>query len=528
MAAEALVNDGAAARAPGTGGHDRPQTPPSRPSGAEGGPESGTAAQFETVIGLEVHIQLQTQSKIFCGCKNQFGGEANSQVCPVCLGLPGALPVLNATAIEFAAQLALATRCRINPVSTFARKNYFYPDLPKGYQISQFDQPFAEFGEVTLALGGEERSIRVRRIHLEEDAGKSIHAESYVAAEETLLDLNRCGVPLLELVTEPDLRTPAEAAAFMQLLRQLVRYLGISSGNMEEGSLRCDANISLRPAGSPELGVKTELKNMNSFRHVERALTFEVERQTALLRTGAAVQQQTLLWDPGRGVAEPMRSKEEAHDYRYFPEPDLMPVTVDESWIARQRERLPELPAAKRRRYELEFGLPAYDAGVLSEDPQVADYYDRLCGHLADKKLASNWVMGEVLRAARAQGVTVAALKVKPNHLGEILNALSSGRIHAQSAKKIFERLLSGGENPSGLIAAESAGQIEAEGELAGLIRAVLAAHPDEVAAWREGKEKVIGFLTGAVMQQTAGRANPRRVMELLRQELAGTAKKDV
>lgn len=520
MAAQMPGSNRAAARARAAADIDRELAPPSRPLDSQAEEAAGAPSPLETVIGLEVHIQLQTRSKIFCGCKNQFGGEANNQVCPVCLGLPGALPVLNATAVDFAAQLALATGCRINPVSVFARKNYFYPDLPKGYQISQFDQPFAENGEITLS--GEERPIRVRRIHLEEDAGKSIHAESYVAADETLLDLNRCGVPLLELVTEPDLRTPAEAAAFMQLMRQLVRYLGISSGNMEEGSLRCDANISLRPASSLELGVKTELKNMNSFRHVERALTFEIERQTALLRAGAAIHQETLLWDPGRGVAEPMRSKEEAHDYRYFPEPDLMPVTVDEAWIVRQRERLPELPAAKRRRYEQVNGLPAYDAGVLSEDPQVADYYDRLCLHLEDKKLASNWVMGEVLRAAKARGVPVAALKAAPHHLGEILSAMSSGRIHAQSAKKIFERLLETGEAPSGLIAAESAGQIDSEGELIGIIGAVLAAHPDEVTAWREGKEKVIGFLTGAVMQKTAGRANPRRVMELLRQELTG------
>jgi aspartyl-tRNA(Asn)/glutamyl-tRNA(Gln) amidotransferase subunit B len=482
----------------------------------------GLGQLFETVIGLEVHIQLQTQSKIFCGCKCQFGGEANSQVCPVCLGLPGSLPVLNELVLEFAARLALATECRINPVSVFARKNYFYPDLPKGYQISQFEQPFAEHGLIHLDAAGQEgRNITIRRIHLEEDAGKSIHAEVYVAGDETLLDLNRCGVPLLELVTEPDLRSPAEAAAFLHYLRQLVRYLGICSGNMEEGSLRCDANISMRPAGTDELGVKTELKNMNSFRHVERALAFEIGRQSAVLAGNGRIEQQTLLWDAGRGVAEPMRSKEEAHDYRYFPEPDLMPVRVSADWIERQRRLLPELPLARRSRYERELGLPAYDAGVLTEDPAVADYFERLSSRVADKKLASNWVMGEVLRASKTSGCPVTGLRMTPELLAELLEALAQGRIHQKTAKKIFEQTLENGLSPADQIKRAEGTQISDSAQLRDVVLEILASHPEEVQAWQGGKEKLIGFFAGLALQALHGRADPRSVMTLLRAELA-------
>ncbi len=484
-----------------------------------------SARLFETVIGLEVHIQLQTESKIFCGCKAQFGAEANSQVCPVCLGLPGSLPVLNRQVLEYAARLALVTECHINPVSIFARKNYFYPDLPKGYQISQFEQPFAENGSVVIeASGAEKRTVRIRRIHLEEDAGKSIHAESYVAGDETLLDLNRCGVPLLELVTEPDFRSPGEASAFLQMLRRLVRYLDICSGNMEEGSLRCDANISLRAVGSDELGVKTELKNMNSFRHVERALTYEIDRQGAILGNQGRVEQQTLLWDASRGVAEPMRSKELAHDYRYFPEPDLMPVEVSAAWIEEHRKRLPELPAVRMRRYQDEWGLPAYDAGVLTDDPAVADYFERLCLRVEDKKQASNWVMGEVLRAAKAQGCPVTGLKMTPDHLAELLEALSQERIHQGQARKIFEQTLVSGASPAAQISREAGTQISDSGRLREIVHAALAGNPAEVEAWLGGKEKVIGFLAGKVMQAAEGRADPRSVMALLREELAARA----
>ncbi|HOY44535.1 MAG TPA: Asp-tRNA(Asn)/Glu-tRNA(Gln) amidotransferase subunit GatB [bacterium] len=478
------------------------------------------SAPFEVVIGLEVHIQLQTRSKIFCGCSVQFGAEANSQVCPVCLGLPGALPVLNEKVLASAARLALATGCRINPVSLFARKNYFYPDLPKGYQISQFDQPFASGGGMTVTGEGDaQRAIRIRRIHLEDDAGRSIHAEAFVAGDETLLDLNRCGVPLLELVTEPDLRSPAEAADFMQRLRQLVRYLGISSGNMEEGSLRCDANISLRPAGSDGLGVKTELKNMNSFRHVERALAFEIARQGALLAAGGRIEQQTLLWDPARGVAEPMRSKEEAHDYRYFPEPDLMPVAISGEWVEELRRQMPELPEARKARYEREFGLPAYDAGLLTGDPGVADYFERLATLIEDKKLASNWVMGEVLRASNARGCSVLELKMPPEHLAVLLDSLSRGRIHQQAARRIFAEGLENGLSPAEAIEREAGAQIQDTDQLRMVVREALTSHPDETEAWLGGKDKLAGFFTGVILQSLQGRADPRAIMALLQEE---------
>ncbi|HQG47283.1 MAG TPA: Asp-tRNA(Asn)/Glu-tRNA(Gln) amidotransferase subunit GatB, partial [bacterium] len=361
----------------------------------------------------------------------------------------------------------------------------------------------------------------IRRIHLEDDAGKSIHAETFVRAGETLLDLNRCGVPLIELVTEPDFHAPAEAADFLQKMRQLVRYLEISSGNMEEGSLRCDANISLRPAGSTGLGVKTELKNMNSFRHVERALAFEIERQNRLLAEGGRIDPQTLLWDPLRGAVEPMRSKEEAHDYRYFPEPDLMPVRLSAAWIEEQQRLLPELPAARKSRYERVYGLPAYDAAVLTSDLAVADYFERLASRVEDKKAASNWVMGEVLRAARVRNCPVNELAVIPEHLAELLQALGQGRIPPQTARRIFEECLENGLPPAAAIAREEQAQVTDGEALRALVREILDAHPEETAAWLNGKDKLISFFAGIIMQSLQGRADPRRVMALLNEERA-------
>jgi len=478
--------------------------------------------KYEPVIGLEVHIQLLTESKIFCSCSTKFGAEQNTHVCPVCLGLPGVLPVLNEKVVEYAAKLALATNSRINKRSIFARKNYFYPDLPKGYQISQFEEPFCEFGRVSIKVEGEEsREIGLTRIHLEEDAGKSVHAESFVSKDETLVDVNRCGTPLLEIVSEPDFRTPKEAAAYLTRLRQIVRYLEICDGNMEEGSMRCDANISVRPYGQKELGVKTELKNMNSISSVEKALEFEINRQIAVLNEGGTISQQTLLWDADRNVAEPMRSKEYSDDYRYFPEPDLVPVEVNENWINRIAQSMPELPLAKKRRFVQEFDLPEYDAQVLSEDRAIAEYFETTAQKVADKKAASNMVMGEVLRVIKEQQLRVEDLKITPEHLSEIINMIAEGTISRNIAKKVFNRVAETGTAPRVVVEQEGLLQISDASALEETLDQVLQDNPNEVQAFLTGKEKVIGFLMGQVMRATSGKANPKSVNELLRKKLA-------
>jgi aspartyl-tRNA(Asn)/glutamyl-tRNA(Gln) amidotransferase subunit B len=478
-------------------------------------------ANFETVIGLEVHIHLLTNTKIFCGCSTRFGAEANTQVCPVCLGLPGSLPVLNRQAVEFAIRLALATQSRIRPRSTFARKNYFYPDLPKGYQISQFEEAFCEQGFLDIQpAGSASRRIRLNRIHLEEDAGKSVHAEAYVAGDETLIDINRCGVPLLEIVTEPDLRSAEEAHAYLVQLRRLVRYLGVCDGNMEEGSLRCDANVSIRPAGTTALGVKTEVKNMNSFASVQAAITFEVERQIKLVTSGQQVEQVTLLWDANRGVAEPMRSKEYSHDYRYFPEPDLPAIEVPASWIEQVRQAMPELAEQRLERYTRDWGLPAYDAAVLTDDREIADYFEAAAASVQDKKLVSNWVMGEVLRSLKEDKVAITDFRVTPAALAELLHLISKNVLNQTSAKKVFEGVRQTGATPAQIMKERGLEQISDESALAGVIDQVLAHHPQEMAAYRQGQQKVFGFLVGEVMKASSGKANPKMTQEILRRKL--------
>ncbi len=478
--------------------------------------------KYEPIIGLEVHAQLLTASKIFCRCGTVFGAPQNSQVCPVCLGLPGVLPVLNRQAVEFAVKMGLAANCRIAEHAVFARKNYFYPDLPKGYQISQYEEPLCENGWVEIELeNGALKRIGLTRIHLEEDAGKSVHAEEYVSENETLIDVNRCGTPLIEIVSEPDIRSPREAYLYLTLIRQLVRYLGICDGNMEEGSLRCDANISVRPAGEQKFGVKTELKNMNSFRNVEKALEFEIDRQIQLVESGGRVVQQTLLWDANSAKVAPMRSKEQAHDYRYFPEPDLAPLRLDEIWREHIRLTLPELPMARRRRFIEQFGLPKYDADVLTDEKAIADYFDAVAELVEEKKLVSNWVMGEVLRVLKEKKIDVAAFQMKPADLAELLNLIANNTISGKIAKEVFDDMLASGKSAKAIVAEKGLVQVSDTSIIEKAVDEIIAAHPKEVERYRSGEEKVFGFLVGQLMKAMRGKANPKVANEILKKKLS-------
>ncbi len=475
--------------------------------------------EFETVIGLEVHAQLKTDSKIFCGCSTRFGAAPNTNVCPVCLGMPGVLPVLNRRVVEFAMRMALATNCRINRRNQFARKNYFYPDLPKGYQISQFELPIAEHGWIEITVGGATKRIGITRIHMEEDAGKLVHDErepvSYV-------DLNRTGTPLIEIVSEPDIRSPEEAVAYLRKLHAILRYLDICDGNMQEGSFRCDANISLRPRGSSGFGTRTELKNMNSFRNVQRALEYEERRQRDLLLDGGQVEQATLLWDADRNLTLPMRDKEEAHDYRYFPDPDLVPVIIDEAWIGRVQSALPELPDARCQRFVDQLGLPAEDAGVLTADKEVADYFEAGLAHYGQPKKLANWVMTEVLRVVREEGIALADFPVTPAMLAALLAMIDKGTISGKIAKTVFEEMRATGKDPETIVKEKNLVQVSDEGELLALVRGILAEHPAQVEQYRAGRTKVMGFFVGQLMKKTRGKANPRLANELFARELGG------
>jgi aspartyl-tRNA(Asn)/glutamyl-tRNA(Gln) amidotransferase subunit B len=474
--------------------------------------------EFETVIGLEVHAQMLTDTKIFCNCSTKFGGAPNSHTCPVCLGMPGVLPVLNKKVVEYAMMMALATNCTINPSNSFARKNYFYPDLPKGYQISQYAYPLAEHGYVWVETNGTQKKIGITRIHMEEDAGKLIHDEnnpfSYV-------DLNRTGVPLIEIVGEPDIRSPEEAAEYLKRLHEILVYLEICDGNMEEGSFRCDANVSIRPVGQKEFGTRTELKNMNSFRNVQRALEYEVKRQQYLVENGQPIIQETRLWDDAQGATNSMRSKEEAHDYRYFPDPDLVKVVVDEDWIAKIRESLPELPVEKRERFIREYQIPAYDAGVLTADKALALYYEdvvRLCGK---PKQASNWVMGDVLRFLNEEKRDIRQCPISAGSLADMINLIEEGTISGKMAKEIIEDMYKTGKPPQDIIREKGLVQITDEGELTKTIAAIIDAHPGQLADYRGGREKLFGFFVGQVMKATQGKANPQLVNNLLKKMLA-------
>jgi len=473
---------------------------------------------WETVIGLEVHVQLATRTKIFCGCSAAFGAPPNTNVCPVCLGLPGSLPVLNDRVVDLAVAACLALECDVQETSVFARKNYFYPALPKGYQISQYEHPLALGGCVPIEIDGVLKKLPLTRIHLEEDAGKSLHDETSRGADSRL-DLNRCGTPLLEIVSEPELREPAEAGAFLDSLRRIVRYLEVSDGDMSQGSLRCDANVSVRSPGAP-LGTKTEVKNLNSIKMVERAIAAEATRQVARLEAGETIAQETLLWDDAAGAVRPMRSKEHAHDYRYFPEPDLMPLVVEASRLARVRAGIPELPFARRDRFVSEHGIPAYDAGVLAGSRDVADWFEELARLAGDAKAASRWTMGEVLRVLNETGGAIADFPVPPTRLAELLALEKSGAVSGSAAKTVFARMLETADPPAAIVEREGLAQISDAGAMTAIVEEVLAAHPRQVEEFRSGKEKVLGFLVGQVMKASRGQANPQMASELVRDRL--------
>jgi aspartyl-tRNA(Asn)/glutamyl-tRNA(Gln) amidotransferase subunit B len=471
--------------------------------------------RYEMVVGLEVHVQLKTRTKAFCGCSADFGAPPNVNTCPVCLALPGALPVLNEHAVELAVRAALGLGCKVGQVSVFARKNYFYPDLPKGYQISQFDQPLATGGSVVVGKSenGTDVRVRITRLHMEEDAGKSIH-DRYPGA--TAIDLNRAGVPLIEIVSEPDIRTSAGAGAYLRTLKQILQYLGVSDVSMEEGSLRVDANISVRPPGQSKLGTKTEVKNMNSFSAVERALEAEFMRQTSLIDSGGVVEQQTLLWDGARETVRPSRTKEGSHDYRYFPEPDLRPLMLDTEWIDNLRKDLPELPDQRKARLVEAYSLSATEVEQVTADPALAEYFEAVARASGDGKSAYNWVMGEVLAVLRASGEEITRFRVRPADLAQLLNLVRDGTISHTAGKRVFARMIETGQPAAQVAADDGLLQVGDESAIAAWVDEVLAEHPEEAARFRAGEKKLQGVLVGFVMKKSKGSADPKRVNQLL------------
>ena len=471
---------------------------------------------YETVIGLECHAQLLTRSKLFCGCRAGFGDPPNANVCPVCVGLPGALPVLNRRAVELAARMALAVSCRINPSSVFARKNYFYPDLPKGYQISQYDRPLAEEGAVEIQTASGRKRVAIERIHMEEDAGKLLHEGFRDASTKSGVDFNRSGVPLIEIVSRPELSSPEEAVAYAESLREILQYAEVSDADMEKGNFRCDGNVSLRPRGSPALGTRVEIKNLNSFRFLGRALAYEVARQAALLDDGARVVQETRLYDPDADETHPMRSKEEAHDYRYFPDPDLPPLKLGVEEIEDIRGGLPELPAAKRARFTAELGLPAYDAEVLTGSRALADYFEEAARRSGNPKAASNWVMSDVLRKLKESQASIEAFPITPAALSDLVALVDRGAVSGKMAREVFEKMYAGGGEAAAIIEREGLSQISDPAAIEQVVRELVDSRPDLVAQYRAGEEKVLGFFVGQVMKATRGQANPKLAREIL------------
>jgi len=483
---------------------------------------TGAAVDYEVVIGLEVHAQLLTRSKMFCGCPTAFGAAPNTQTCPVCQGMPGALPVINGRAIELAVRTALALGCTVNEACRFARKHYYYPDMPKNFQISQYEEPLAEHGWLEVSLEGETRRIGIQRLHLEEDVGKLVHEGTLETARSSLVDFNRSGVPLMETVSEPEIRAPEEAAAYLRAFRAVLLYLGVCDGNMEEGSLRCDANVSLRKRGAPEFGTKVEIKNMNSFRNVQRALEFEVRRQAEALDRGDRIVQETRLWDADRSYTRPMRSKEFAHDYRYFPEPDLVPLRLSRGRVEEIRAGLPELPSDRRRRFVREHQLPEYDALVLTQSRALADYYESAVREFPRAKLVSNWVMSELLREIPGDDErAILASPIPPPHLAGLLRLMDNGTISGKIAKDVFEKMLRSGEDAPTIVEREGLTQMADSGALSAVIDRVLAENPRAVEDFKRGKKAASGALVGQVMKATQGKASPGLVNSLLQEKLS-------
>ncbi|NOJ82629.1 Asp-tRNA(Asn)/Glu-tRNA(Gln) amidotransferase subunit GatB [Myxococcus xanthus] len=474
-------------------------------------------SDFQPVIGLEVHAQLLTQSKIFCGCSTAFGAEPNRNTCPVCLGMPGVLPVLNQRVAEFAVRTGLALECTIRPTSVWSRKNYFYPDLPKGYQITQFDQPICEHGRLVIDTPQGEKSIRILRIHMEEDAGKSVHD---AGGGQSLVDLNRAGVPLLEIVSQPDLRDADEAVEYLKAMRDVLVYLGVNDGNLEEGSFRCDANVSVMPKGSTTFGQRCELKNLNSFRFLKQAIEYEIARQVDVIESGGKVVQETRLWDVNKGVTRSMRSKEEAHDYRYFPEPDLPPLHVSAEAIDAAAKALPELPRAKLQRFTRQYGLPAYDARILTAERPLADYFEACAGHYKDYKKLSNWFLGELMRLLKEEGTPLSALRFTPAQLGELLGAVDQGMVSANAGKDVLGEMFRTGKAPSDIIAEKGLAQVSDTGAIEAVVDDILAKNAGEIEKYRAGKKQVFGFFVGQVMRAMKGKGNPALVNELLKKKL--------
>ena len=473
--------------------------------------------RFEAVIGLEVHAQLKTKTKIFCSCSSEFGAPPNTHTCPVCLGMPGVLPVLNKKVVEYTLRMALATGCKIESESRFARKNYFYPDLPKGYQISQYELPIARDGHVAVEVNGDQYRIGITRIHMEEDAGKLNHD---TGRPVSMVDFNRTGVPLIEIVSEPDIRSPEAAGAYLRQLRSIVRYLDICDGNLEEGSFRCDANVSLRPEGSDTFGTRTEIKNLNSFKNVEKALLYEINRQKETLADGGEVVQETRLWDPEKSRTQSMRGKEEAHDYRYFPDPDLLPLLIEADWIEKIKENLPELPAEKKRRFMTEYSLPPYDAEILTSDRDLAEYFENCLQDFNQPKPLSNWIMGSLLGLLNAEGKSIDQSPISAPDLARLLKLIDDGTISGKIAKTVFDEMARSGKPPRQIVEEKGLVQITDTDAIDEMVARVISSNPKEVEAYKNGKTKLLGFFVGQVMKETRGKANPKMVNEILRKKL--------